>query len=185
MQVIETALPGVLVVVPARFQDPRGEFVETYQEARYAALGVGPRFAQDNRSTSHRGVLRGMHFQQRIPQGKLVQVVAGRIFDVAADIRPGSSTFGKYVGVELSADNGHQVWIPPGFAHGFLALSEEAVVEYKCTAPYDPTDASGIHYLDPTLGIAWPEEASLVSDKDARLPSLSAISASLHFSGLQ
>lgn len=173
MKLIETGLPGVIVLAPRVHGDHRGFFLETWREDAYAELlGTGVRFVQDNHSRSRRGVLRGLHFQTRRPQGKLVRCVQGEVFDVAVDVRPDSPTFGRWAGVTLSADNHHQIWVPPGFAHGFQVLSESADIEYKCTDYYDPEGESGLIWNDPEVGIAWPSDDVALADKDARLPAL-------------
>ncbi|NOX25020.1 MAG: dTDP-4-dehydrorhamnose 3,5-epimerase [Deltaproteobacteria bacterium] len=177
MRVIKTALPGVLIVEPEVFGDSRGFFLETFQQERYAAAGIPGgelTFIQDNHSRSSKGVLRGLHFQLKNPQGKLVSAGTGTIFDVAADVNPDSKTFGQWVGVELSAENHHQLWIPPGYAHGFCVLSDSADLHYKCTAPYNPADEGGIVWNDPDLDILWPVTMPLLSAKDAALPTLAA-----------
>jgi len=173
MIVEETRLPGVLLVKPKLYGDSRGFFMETFNEGQYSEQGIpedGARLVQDNYSRSARGVLRGLHFQRKFPQGKLVQVVNGAVFDVAVDIRPGSSTFGKWVGMELSEDNRHQLWVPPGFAHGFCVLSEVADFQYKCTDFYHPEDEGGIIWNDSEIGIEWPLENPLLSAKDQANP---------------
>lgn len=173
MKVVSTSLPGVLVIEPMVFGDERGFFLESYHARRYAAHGVpgeGRAFVQDNHSRSGKGVLRGLHYQRTKPQGKLVRVTRGRVFDVAADVNPDSPTFGRWVGVELSDENHRQLWIPPGYAHGFCVLSEVADFEYKCTEFYHPQDEGGIRWDDPKLAIAWPVKAPIVSAKDTRLP---------------
>ena len=174
MNVIETALPGVLIFEPKVFGDARGFFAETYHEQRYAEYGLDVRFVQDNQSRSRHGVLRGLHYQLQQPQGKLVRVSRGRVFDVAVDIRRGSPSFGQWVGVELDDESQRQLYIPPGFAHGFCVLSECADFNYKCTDYYHPQSEQGILWKDPALGIEWPlPEASVqISDKDAGLPVL-------------
>ena len=175
MKVLETGLSGVLLIEPRVHGDERGFFKETYHERRYAGHGipaVGEAFVQDNYSRSARGVLRGLHFQRHHPQGKLVQVVLGSVFDVVVDIRPGSSTFGRWYGIELSAANHRQLWVPPGMAHGFCVLSDIADFQYKCTDFYRPDDEGGIAWDDPDLAIAWPIEAPLLSDKDRQWPRL-------------
>lgn len=167
MKVTETSLAGVLIIEPSVYGDERGFFVETYQAERYReVLGESCEFVQDNHSRSRRGVLRGLHCQREYPQGKLVRVARGTVFDVAADINPSSETFGEWVGVELSDANGHQLWIPPGYVHGFVVLSEIADFEYKCTEYYHPDDELGIRWDDPTLGIKWPVDAPELSNKD-------------------
>lgn len=166
MTVTETALPGVLLLEPRVFRDERGWFLETWRDARYAEAGVAPRFVQDNVSVSRRGVIRGLHYQEPGAQGKLVSVLRGRVLDVAVDVRAGSPTFGRWVGYELSDENGHQLWIPEGFAHGFSVLSGEAVFAYKCTAPYVPAGERTVRWDDPDLAIDWRVADPVVSDKD-------------------
>jgi dTDP-4-dehydrorhamnose 3,5-epimerase len=166
VKVVPTALPGVLVIEPQVFPDTRGFFLESYHAERYAQAGLPERFVQDNHSRSARGTIRGMHYQLRRPQGKLVRVVQGAVFDVAVDIRRGSPTFGKWVGVELSAENKRQLFIPSGFAHGFCALAEASEVEYKCTDYYVPEDQHGVRWDDPTIGIPWPTDTPMLSDTD-------------------
>jgi len=176
MKVIETALPGVLIIEPKVFGDARGFFLETFHKQRYEEAGIpgnGLEFVQDNHSRSSKGVLRGLHFQLENPQGKLVSAGTGAVFDVAADVNPDSATFGQWVGVELSEENHHQLWIPPGYAHGFCVLSDIADFQYKCTALYHPESDSGVAWDDPDLGIQWPIESPLLSDKDRKLPRLS------------
>jgi dTDP-4-dehydrorhamnose 3,5-epimerase len=176
MRVIETELPGVLIIEPKLHGDERGFFVETFQQERYRKeAGISLAFVQDNHSRSRRGVLRGLHAQREHPQGKLVRVSRGEVFDVAVDIDPNSSRFGKWVGVMLSDVNGRQLWIPPGYAHGFAVVSEYADFEYKCTAYYHPEDEVGLVWNDPEVGIRWPIENPTVSSKDAALPSLAQI----------
>ncbi len=175
MNVFATSLAGVLVIEPRVFTDARGWFVETYQRERYAAAGItaNAELVQDNVSFSRRGVLRGLHYQLRRPQGKLVQVTQGLVFDVAVDIRRDSPTFGRWLGTILSADNHRQLWIPPGFAHGFLALSDTAAVAYKCSAVYEPSDSHAIRWDDPELAIAWPLDGTpILSPADGIAPPL-------------
>ncbi len=172
MKVTQTELPGVLLLEPPRFGDDRGFFMEVFHARKYAEAGITGPFVQDNFSRSVKGTLRGLHFQEPHPQGKLVQVLAGAVFDVAVDIRRGSPHFGRWVGVELSADNRRQLWVPPGFAHGFCVLSERADFHYKCTDFYQPASERGIAWNDPDLGIAWPVTAPLLSAKDAVAPRL-------------
>lgn len=172
MKLTETELPGVLLLEPKRFGDDRGFFMEMFHEKRYAEAGIPGPFVQDNFSRSAKGILRGLHFQQPHAQGKLVQVLSGAVYDVAVDIRRGSPTFGKWVGVELSADNRRQLWVPAGFAHGFCVLSESADFHYKCTDFYSPTSEHGIAWNDPDLGIAWPVTSPLLSPKDLAAPRL-------------
>lgn len=167
---VETGLPGVLVIEPTVFGDARGYFMETFQKEEFAAAGITDEFVQDNQSKSSRGVLRGLHFQKEHTQGKLVRVTKGEVFDVAVDCRPSSATFGKWVGVTLSAENKKQFYVPKGFAHGFLVLSDEAEFCYKCTDYYDPTAEGGIPYNDPTVNVEWPDCGCeyLLSEKDKK-----------------
>lgn len=166
-------IPDVILIEPKVFSDERGFFMETYKYSDFAAFGIKEQFVQDNHSRSKKGVLRGLHYQ-RPPkaQGKLVRVVVGEIFDVAVDIRKGSPWYGKWVGVTLSAENKLMLYIPPGFAHGFCVLSEEAEVVYKVTEEYSPEHDAGILWNDPGIGIQWPVKDPIVSPKDARLPLL-------------
>lgn len=166
MRIIPTDLIEVMMIEPDVFEDPRGYFLETYHAKKYADAGILEPFVQDNFSRSIRGTLRGLHYQRRHAQGKLMMVMEGHIFDVAVDIRQGSPTFGKWFGTELSASNKRQLYIPPGFAHGFCVLSEQASVAYKCTDFYAPKDEGGILWNDPTIGIAWPISDPLLSEKD-------------------
>ncbi len=172
MIVTATKLQGVLVIEPKVWRDERGFFLETFAAERYAAHGIPSTFAQDNLSRSTRGTLRGLHFQEPKAQGKLVQVTRGVVFDVVVDVRRGSPTFGKWVGVELSADQPRQIWIPPGFAHGFCVTSETADFWYKCTTPYAPECERSIRWDDPAIGIVWPLAQPLLSKKDAQAPLL-------------
>jgi dTDP-4-dehydrorhamnose 3,5-epimerase len=165
-------LPGVLLFRPLVFRDTRGHFLEAWHEARYAEAGLSRQFIQDNVSVSRQGTLRGLHFQHPNGQGKLVTALAGRIFDVAVDIRLGSPTFGRWTSAELSEHNGHQLWIPPGFAHGFLVLSERAVFGYKCTVYYAADCDHSIRWNDPAIGIRWPMTDPLLSARDAAAPLL-------------
>ena len=167
------SVPEVILVKPQTFGDSRGWFRETFKQAEYAAAGIGPQFVQDNSSHSTRGVLRGLHFQRNpSAQGKLVSVMAGEVFDVAVDIRVGSPTFGKWVGEYLSADNGHQLWIPVGFAHGFCVTSDTATLSYKVTSPYSGPDDGGVRWDDPAIGIEWPTTSPILSPKDEVQPRL-------------
>jgi len=175
MNVIETALPGVLIVEPRVHRDSRGFFLETYQQRQYQQHGIPGPFVQDNHSRSTRGTLRGLHAQLARPQGKLVRAVAGEMFDVAVDVRRGSPTFAKWVGVVLSGENFRQLYIPPGFAHGFCVLSERVDVEYKCTELYDPTSEITVAWNDPEVAIDWPLESPTLSTKDAAAPRLSEL----------
>jgi dTDP-4-dehydrorhamnose 3,5-epimerase len=175
MKFLPTALEGVILVEPRVFPDDRGFFLETYHQEKYAAGGIPHLFVQDNHSYSIRGALRGLHAQLRHPQGKLVRAVQGEIFDVAVDIRPDSPTLGKWVGERLSGENFRQLWVPPGFAHGFCVLSESAHVQYKCTDFYRQDDEIGIVWNDPAIGIDWPVAEPLLSPKDRDAPGLEAI----------
>jgi len=179
MKVIETVLPGVLIIEPKVFGDARGFFLETFHQERYADAGIpaaGLQFVQDNHSRSSKGVLRGLHFQLENPQGKLVSAGTGAVFDVAADVNPDSEHYGQWVGVELSEENHRQLWIPPGYAHGFCVLSDIADFQYKCTSLYHPTSDAGVRWNDPELAIAWPIFAPLLSIKDQQQPLLSKVS---------
>ncbi len=172
MKVSKTNLIDCLLIEPRVFKDFRGSFFESFSKLRYQqdAL-INHEFVQDNFSSSRKGVLRGLHFQRKNPQGKLVRVSRGKVYDVAVDIRPRSQTFKKWFGLELSEENKFQLWIPPGFAHGFLVLSEEADFEYKCTSYYDPNDEACIRWDDPEIGIKWPViEDIIVSEKDNNAP---------------
>ena len=175
MNVVETQLPGVLIIEPNVFGDHRGFFKETFQIERYQEAGIDLPFVQDNHSRSQRGVLRGLHLQKSRSQGKLVSCSVGAVFDVAVDVGPDSPTFGTYVGVELSAENHRQLWIPPGYAHGFCVLSETADFQYKCTNLYFPEDEGGLIWNDPEVGIEWPVETPSLSEKDLSLPTLDQI----------
>lgn len=172
MRVTETALPGILLVEPDVFEDERGFFMAPYEARAYRDQGIDASFVQDNHSGSRGGTLRGLHYQIRHAQGKLVRVLAGTVFDVAVDLRRSSSAFGRWHGAELSAKNRHQLWIPPGFAHGFYVMSEWAEVAYKVTDIYAPEWERTLLWNDPALGIDWPlDEAPLLSEKDeAGLP---------------
>jgi len=172
MKIISTELSGVIIVEPRVFKDPRGFFMETYQQKRYRDAGIPCRFVQDNLSSSSRGVLRGLHYQVHQPQAKLVQVIQGEVFDVAVDIRPGSETFGRWVGVTLSEENRRQIFISEGLAHGFCVLSDTAVFHYKCSDYYAPNDEAGILYSDPDIGISWPILDPILSAKDRNNPRL-------------
>ncbi|MDG1165284.1 MAG: dTDP-4-dehydrorhamnose 3,5-epimerase [Porticoccaceae bacterium] len=177
MNVINTKLADCVIIEPKVFGDDRGFFLESFQAKRYAdAAGITLSFVQDNHSRSGKGVLRGLHFQKNKPQGKLVRVVRGQVYDVAVDIRAGSVTYGQWEGVILSEENKKQFWVPPGFAHGFFVLSDTADFEYKCTDYYDPADEGCLLWNDPYLGIPWPTEAPLISEKDALAPVLADLS---------
>ncbi|MDQ6976061.1 MAG: dTDP-4-dehydrorhamnose 3,5-epimerase [Mariprofundaceae bacterium] len=176
MQIVETILPDVWLIKPKVFGDQRGFFLETYNKERYVAAGFPDvDFVQDNHSRSSKGVLRGLHFQLNHPQGKLVQVATGSVFDVAVDIRVGSPTFGRWYGCILSEENHHQLWIPPKFAHGFCVLSDTADFIYKCTDYYRSEDEGGFLWKDPEVGIDWPLKMPILSEKDAIYSRLSAM----------
>lgn len=175
MKFVPAAIPGVVVVEPDVHQDRRGFFFETYHAEKYKAGGIADVFVQDNQSRSMGGTLRGLHLQLEHPQGKLIRVIEGEIFDVAVDVRRGSPTFGKWVGVSLSADNFKQCYIPKGFAHGFAVISDVAQVEYKCTDIYDAKSEIGIAWDDPSIGIVWPVSNPVLSDRDKRNPRLAEI----------
>lgn len=183
MQVIETEIPGVLVIEPKRFGDSRGFFSETFHVARYAALGLAHEFVQDNWSRSVRGVLRGLHLQHPNGQGKLLSVLKGEILDIAVDVRTGSPTYGRHVAVTLSEENGRQFFVPRGFAHGFLVLSESADCFYKCDNFYSKEDEIAIRWNDPALAIDWPTSDPLLSPRDASAPLLADIAGLPQFSG--
>jgi dTDP-4-dehydrorhamnose 3,5-epimerase len=175
VKALATDLPGVLIVEPVVHRDARGFFLETYHAAKFAAAGIAVSFVQHNHSASVRNTLRGLHLQRTKPQGKLVRVIEGAIWDVAVDVRPESPTFGKWTATTLSAENFRQLYVPPGFAHGFCVLSESAQVEYKCTELYDPTDEIGIAYNDPGIGITWPVSEPVLSARDSSHPTLEAL----------
>jgi dTDP-4-dehydrorhamnose 3,5-epimerase len=170
----ETPLPGVLLLEPDVFTDDRGFFMETYHEARFREAGIAAPFVQDNHSRSARGVLRGLHYQEPNPQGKLVRCTRGALFDVAVDIREGSPAFGRWFGTELSEANRLMLWIPPGFAHGFCALADDSDLVYKCTALYAREHDRSILWNDPGIGIRWPIAEPRLSSKDAAAPPLRA-----------
>jgi len=173
---IDTSLPGVCLIQPQVNRDSRGFFLETYHKAKFSAMGITDRFVQDNHSCSSRGILRGLHYQLNHPQAKLCGVVAGEVLDVAVDIRVGSPTFGKSTSALLTAENHNLIYIPAGFAHGFLVLSESAQFLYKCSDFYDPGDEYGISWNDPFLNIAWTVQRPVLSEKDRRLPHLNYVS---------
>ena len=177
MNVTETKLAGVLIIEPKVFGDARGFFKETFQAERYREAGIEHMFVQDNYSRSQKGVLRGLHFQITKPQGKLVSCPKGTVFDVAVDIDPESTTYGQYVGVELTEENHKQMWVPPGYAHGFCVLSETADFHYKCTDYFDPSDEGGVIWNDPGVAIDWPIAHPSLSSKDALLPTLAELNA--------
>jgi len=170
VNIIETAIPGVLIIEPRVFGDSRGFFMETWNAAGFAGAGLDLTFVQDNHSRSQKGVLRGLHFQNPGPQGKLVRVTHGAVYDVAVDLRAASPTFGQWVGVELSAENKRMFWVPEGFAHGFLTLADDTDFLYKCTAPYAPQSEFTLAWNDPAVGIEWPVAGldPIISEKDAR-----------------
>jgi len=172
MNIITTSIEGVLIIEPAVFKDNRGFFMETYQQERYSKSGIKQAFVQDNLSFSVQGTLRGLHYQVKHPQAKLVQVITGEIFDVAVDIRPGSSTFGKWTGAYLSDENKRQLFIPQGFAHGFCVISKTAHFLYKCSDFYTPEDECGINWADSDIAIDWPVKNPIVSEKDRHNPEL-------------
>lgn len=170
MEVIQTAIEGVLLIKPKIWGDARGYFVETWQQERYAEAGMTLPFVQDNHSRSSYGILRGLHYQKTRPQGKLVSVSLGKVYDVAVDIRKDSPTYGQWFGAELTAENQHQLWVAPGLAHGFVVTSDVAHFHYKCTEYYHPEDEAGILWNDPTLNINWPVAAPILSAKDTVAP---------------
>jgi len=181
-KVIKTSLDDLVVIETQKFQDERGFFVENYNTREFAKLGITANFVQDNYSLSKKGVLRGLHFQVRHPQGKLVRVISGKVFDVAVDLRLNSSTFGKWYGLELSDDNGRQFYIPPGFAHGFLTLEDNTIFFYKCTDFYYPEEELGIIWNDKDINIQWPLsqlEEIIISDKDKKLSSFNEVKRKL------
>lgn len=180
MEVVKTPIEGVLLIKPKVFGDNRGYFVETWQKKRYEEAGINFPFVQDNHSKSTKGILRGLHFQKNHPQGKLVMVSLGEVFDVAVDIRKDSPTFGRWFGAILSDKNQHQLWIPPGMAHGFVVLSDVAHFHYKCTDYYHPDDEGSIKWDDPEIGIDWPIDFEpLVSAKDGVAHSFNDLKKSL------
>ena len=179
MNIVSTELPEVLLVEPAVYRDSRGYFMETYHAKKFREQGLPEHFVQDNHSRSVQGVLRGLHYQLKHPQGKLVRVVNGEVFDVAVDIRKGSPNFGRWVGVVISAENHRQMYIPPGFAHGYCTISETADFLYKCTEQYAPGDEYGIMWSDPEIGIKWPSMEYLLSEKDIANPLLGELSSEL------
>ena len=175
MEFKATEIPEVIVVQPDVFQDQRGFFIESYNARKYEEGGIKVRFIQDNHSSSCRGTLRGLHAQNRRPQSKLLRVVKGEVFDVAVDVRRGSPTFKKWVGVRLSAENFRQIFIPSGFLHGFCVLSEEAEIEYKCDEFYDPGGEIGVRWDDPSIGVEWPVQNPILSERDRTAPRLEEI----------
>ncbi|EIF44761.1 dTDP-4-dehydrorhamnose 3,5-epimerase [gamma proteobacterium BDW918] len=176
MNVIQTKLKDCVIIEPKVFGDHRGFFLETFQADRYRDMaGISLPFVQDNHSRSAKGVLRGLHFQKTKPQGKLVRVVSGEVYDVAVDIRPDSPSFGQWEGVILSEENKRQFWVPPGFAHGFVVLSDTADFEYKCTDYYDPSDEGSLIWNDPAMAITWPLKNPTLSDKDSKAPTFAEL----------
>ena len=175
MKFVPAELPGVIVVEPDVHRDSRGYFLEAYNAQKYKAGGIDGPFVQDNHSRSMEGTLRGLHLQLRRPQGKLIRVIEGEIYDVAVDVRRGSPSFGRWVGVGLSGENFKQCYVPPGFAHGFAVISPIALVEYKCTDLYDPADEIGIAWNDPALAIPWPVGQPFLSERDRRNPILAEV----------
>jgi len=175
MRFVPSEIPEVVIIEPTVHQDERGFFVETYHVEKYRAGGITDVFVQDNHSRSVAGTLRGLHLQRRRPQGKLVRVIEGEVVDVAVDVRPHSPGFGRWVALTLSAANFRQVYIPPGFAHGYCVMSPVAQVEYKCTELYDPSDELGIAWNDPALAIAWPVTDPVLSERDRHHPPLAEV----------
>ena len=175
MKIIEASLPGVLIIEPQVFKDPRGYFYESYNDAKYIKAGIRANFVQTNVSQSAKGVLRGLHYQWPNPQGKLVSVLEGEVYDVAVDIRRGSPTFGQWMSAMLTADNHRHLWIPEGFAHGFCVLSERATFTYQCTTLYDGAADAAICWNDAQIGVDWPISQPLISDKDAKAPLLANV----------
>jgi dTDP-4-dehydrorhamnose 3,5-epimerase len=177
MNISATAIPDVLVFEPVVHGDHRGFFLETFRRSWFEERGLPADFVQDNHSKSGQGILRGLHYQVNTPQGKLVRAIQGEIFDVAVDLRQSSPTFGKWVGVTLSADNKRQLWVPPGFAHGFYVTSETAQIVYKCTEYYSPADDRSLLWSDQAIGVQWPlvdDQPPILSDKDRHAPTLQA-----------
>lgn len=181
MNVIPCEIQGLLVIEPKVFGDARGFFVETWNEQRYEKAGIQQKFVQDNISFSRRGILRGLHFQNPRPQGKLLQVLQGEVFDVAVDVRRSSASFGRWHGLVLSSENKKQFYVPPGFAHGFAVMSETALFHYKCTDFYSPADEMTLRWDDPAIGIQWPISNPQLSDKDARALPLAELPANRLF----
>jgi dTDP-4-dehydrorhamnose 3,5-epimerase len=179
MNIIPVNLPDVMLIDPRIFKDQRGYFLETFQGQRYAEHGLGAQYVQDNLSFSHRGVVRGLHYQLKKPQGKLVMVIQGEVNDLVVDIRLGSPTFGRWSKNTLSSENHRQLYVPPGFAHGFAVTSETAIVLYKVTDYYNPGDEYGIRWNDPDLGIDWPLTVAILSDKDSVFPCLKDVPEAL------
>jgi dTDP-4-dehydrorhamnose 3,5-epimerase len=184
MKITHTKIKDLIIIEPKVFGDSRGFFYETFNANRYKDIGIEETFVQDNRSRSAQGVLRGLHFQKTKPQGKLVTVTQGEVFDVAVDLRPGSATFGQYESIILNSENKLQFYIPPGFAHGFCVLSETADFQYKCTDYYDPSDEGGLLWNDSFINIEWPLSNPLLSEKDSKLPCFEDIRTNLLKGGL-
>ncbi len=176
MNFIPSQLPGVIIIEPDIFGDERGFFMETWRAAHYAEHGIPEQFVQDNLSLSQQGVLRGLHYQHPDAQGKLITVLQGEVYDVAVDIRVGSPTFGQWMGITLSGENKNQVYVPPGFAHGFSVTSDSALFMYKCTRIYNPNTEFSIAWNDPDIGIEWPSASPQLADKDQQAPFLKDIS---------
>jgi dTDP-4-dehydrorhamnose 3,5-epimerase len=168
MKIIPGDIPGLLIIEPKIFGDPRGFFLETWNERKYRDAGLTANFVQDNLSFSRHGALRGLHFQNPAPQGKLVSVISGEVFDIAVDLRRSSPTFARWQGLTLSGEDKRQFFVPPGFAHGFVVLSETALFQYKCTEFYSPRDEMTLRWDDPVLGISWPISKPVLSEKDAK-----------------
>jgi dTDP-4-dehydrorhamnose 3,5-epimerase len=183
MKFVPLEIPDVVLIEPQIFTDDRGFFFEVYHREKFEAAGLPGTFVQDNQSYSFRHVLRGLHAQARKPQGKLVRALQGEIFDVAVDIRPGSPTFGHWVSAVLSGENNCQLWVPPGFVHGFCVTSDSATVQYKCTEQYAPNDEIGVLWNDPEIGIAWPVAEPVLNAKDLRLPFLKDLAETLRPAG--
>jgi len=177
MHVEQTGLAGLLLIEPKCFRDERGFFLETYQRSRYSTVGIDDDFVQDNHSRSVKNVLRGLHFQVKNPQAQIVTVMRGKIFDVVVDLRRSSTTFGRWFGAELSDEGARQLYMAPGFAHGFCVLSEVADLHYKVTRTYDHTDEGGLLWNDPQVGIRWPIDLPIVSPRDASYPKLRELDA--------
>ncbi len=172
MKIIKTELPGVLIIEPKVFKDDRGFFMETFHKQKYEEAGITSSFVQDNLSLSQKNTLRGLHYQHPHGQAKLVQVLQGSVLDIAVDIRRGSPSFGKWISIELNDSNKRQLFIPSGFAHGFLVLAETATFNYKCSDLYSPADEKGVLFSDPDLGITWPQVDYILSEKDTQYPPL-------------
>lgn len=177
MTITEASLPGIRLIEPDVYADDRGYFLETWNEGRYREAGLDVTFVQDNVSRSRRGVLRGLHFQNPHPQAKLITVLDGEVFDVVVDVRRGSDTFGQWTGIRLTGASGRQVFVPEGFAHGFVATSETALFHYKCTERYHPESEVSIRWNDPALDIDWPVDDPVLSEKDRTAPPLDALPA--------